>query len=198
MAENEIQHGQTLQPLPPVIPGEQYLVLQWLDPTQRRNSHPLHNTNARRPTTQQEMDEWPAAIIVDFMYACAVIRRWGTPALRSSLQRHHIRNNPATWARDAREWEEDENAERRRTATHERAERAAQRLARLDGPSKAQENAEDANATEGWTWYMDGLLEFQLMRQRERGLAQVRRKATAWLNDIEHESYLAPGMPAPL
>ena len=84
-------------PLPPVDSGEHYMVLQWLDLTAWCDILTHHNTPARRPTTEREKVEWPAAVIMNFMYACAAIRKWGTPALRTTLNKQR---ESASWAVD--------------------------------------------------------------------------------------------------
>ena len=38
---------------------------------------------------------------------------------------------------------------------------------------------------EGWVWYMDGLMVFQIELQKECARDQVRQKATKWLVQVE-------------
>lgn len=180
MSEDDITRNN--QPLSPVNDGEEYLILHWLNISERLSFLPEHNSHARRPTTQQEIDDWPAAVIVDFMYACAAIRNWGTSALRSTLQKQHESNNPATWALEEQNKKAHAGAKKKHLSSTARSQRATQRLQRYgkDGGRSGQKGSDD-----GWVWYMDGLMEFQTARQRERGLARVERKAALWLDNIE-------------
>jgi len=59
-------------------------------------------------------------VIVDFMYATAVIRKSGTSALRSSIQEHHESNKHLSWELEKQEKEDVENAERRRHVNQDR------------------------------------------------------------------------------
>jgi hypothetical protein len=163
--------------------AKNYLILHWLNMSERLSFLPEHNSPARRPTTQQEMDDWPAAVIVDFMYACAAIRNWGTSALRSSLEQQHESNNPATWELELQTEKARAEAEKKRQSTSSRSKRAKKRLKRFDKASGSGQKAND----DGWMWYMDGLMEFQIERQTKKGLVKVERKAALWLDNIEAE-----------
>jgi len=169
------------QPLSPVHDGEEYLILHWLNISERLPFLPEQNSHARRPTTQQEIEDWPAAVIVDFMYACAAIRNWGTSALRSDLQRQHESNNPAAWTLEQQTKAARTKEGKKRLSTSARSKRAEERLKRYEEPGGSGQMDND----DGWMWYMDGLMEFQIARQRKRGLAKLERKTTLWLDSIE-------------
>src|ERR1700722_5509801 len=185
MSENDITNPQNAQPLVPVNAGESYLVLQYLDASLVRPAA-LHNTPSRRPATQQEMEDWPAAVVVDFMYACAAVRRWGTRRLHLMLRQHHASNNPAHWEKDKKKREAREAGKRKCLADKERAKRAANRARKLN--KGAVVTATSGNSQDGagdLDWVMDGLLELQTSLQREKAVARVRKRTTDWLDQVE-------------
>ena len=106
--------------------------------------------------------EWPAAVIMNFMYACAAIRKWGTPALRTTLNKQR---ESASWAVDKTNQDN-----RARTAR-------AKKGGRRSNPDEPREGAEP---DDGWVW-----AEFQIGLQKERARAQVRQKTTEWLGQVE-------------
>jgi len=76
-----------IPPSPNSVPGvhtERLTLQHFHDPSPQTNDRAAQNQDARLPETLQN---WPPTLITNFVYGCAVLKRWGKPGAVNTLQK---------------------------------------------------------------------------------------------------------------
>jgi hypothetical protein len=116
-----------IPPSPNVVPGvhtERLTLQHFHDPSPQTNDRAAQNQDARLPET---LENWPPILITNFVYGCAVVKRWGKTGSVDTLRKlaRETYYNQRPQAQIAKQAEDDHHSEQKSV-----------RAARLDNRNK--------------------------------------------------------------